>query len=682
MAPSRLWNRARELAVQWTGRIFVLGLFGTAAFAVVLATAVHETAQPEFCNSCHIMEPYYHSWQTSGHKDVGCIECHYEPGAVETLEGKFQALSQLAKYVTRTHGTKPWADVSDASCERSGCHSTRTLEGRIAFGGVTFDHRKHLLESRSGRKLRCTSCHAQNELDQHMSVSESVCFTCHFMPDDQGRIPEETSDCRLCHETPRGEILVDGVAYRHEEYLARGVDCRECHASVVEGTGTVRKERCSSCHTDPRQIARIGEAEFLHDQHVLGRKVECFQCHDEIRHGSLSKPPLASAASEGCGSCHVDSHDAARQLYAGQGAVGLAEAPSRMHRTNVTCDACHTGRSEPAGPDAGPAHGHGGARASTVATAGNVDCIHCHGTGYDGMLAEWQASVGEQLARLRPVLDDLRVRVGSDAGHAAAEPLRDAERNFALVALDGSKGAHNVTYALDALRLAAERLDRVRELLGEPGEERLSAAFPFRSDDGCGSCHSGVGRPAEIARAEHVFPHARHLAAGLDCSACHSVADHGRPAFPRNECASCHHQESETRDVTDCASCHGAQETILRGTVALLDEPKPGGMSEMECGECHGDAPDILRPKPQMCVLCHEDGYDDMQRRWQSETAAGVERVRAAIAKARADGTDPAAVARAEALLASVTDDGSGGAHNFDLTQLLLEQATKALVVE
>ena len=30
--------------------------------------------------SCHIMEPYYQSWQESSHNDVACIECHFAAG--------------------------------------------------------------------------------------------------------------------------------------------------------------------------------------------------------------------------------------------------------------------------------------------------------------------------------------------------------------------------------------------------------------------------------------------------------------------------------------------------------------------------------------------------------------------------------------------------------------------------
>ena len=141
----RLRRRPSGRLTALLAHLFVLGLLGLSAASVATYGAVHYTAQSEFCSSCHIMDPYYASWENSSHSNVACIECHYEPGAVETLEGKFQALSQVAKYVTRTQGTKPWAEVSDQSCMRSGCHSVRMLEGEVQFGRVKFDHRQHLL---------------------------------------------------------------------------------------------------------------------------------------------------------------------------------------------------------------------------------------------------------------------------------------------------------------------------------------------------------------------------------------------------------------------------------------------------------------------------------------------------------------------------------------------------------
>jgi nitrate/TMAO reductase-like tetraheme cytochrome c subunit len=691
------WLRGWARLKYWAATLFIVGLIALATASVGTFAAVHHTARSEFCNSCHIMEPYYQSWQHSPHSSVACIECHYEPGSLETLEGKFKALSQLAKYVTRTQGTKPWAEVSDSSCMRSGCHSVRMLDGPVQFGRIKFDHRQHLLESRRGRRLRCTSCHSQVMQGQHMSVTSSVCFTCHFMPDSSGAVPESSSDCNLCHGPPTGPIDVAGKPFVHADYVERNVDCRECHDPVIEGKGTVRKERCHSCHGEAGHVERIGEREFLHEMHVSEHKVECFECHDEIHHGLLPLPTVEPAAREGCGSCHASPHDSARLLYSGTGAIGVPDAPSRMYLTRVVCEACHTGRTgfQVVTHDAGSsartaafdvAHADAAGRAhhratgmSTVATAGNVDCIHCHGPSFDGMLAEWQAAVGEQLERIGPMLADTRERLDHAAPAAALEALEAAERNYALVALDGSRGAHNVSYALDALRVAAERIDTARSALGSGDAPAAAADFPHRSEQGCTTCHAAAGRPPAIAREERVFPHAKHLAAGLDCGECHSIEEHGKPSFPRNKCASCHHQESTERDANDCVACHRAQSAMLSGTLPMLSLPKPGTMASMECSECHGDAPTILRPKPQSCVLCHEDGYDDMQRGWQREIAESSAKLSQTIAAAEQRGVASEVVARAREALAAVESDGSLGSHNFELAKSLLDDALKAL---
>lgn len=670
-------RRAWDTLVTWAGRLFVLGLFGTAGLTAVTYTAIHHTAQPDFCNSCHIMEPYFASWQNSSHAQVGCIECHYEPGSVETLEGKFKALSQVAKYVTRTQGTKPWAEVSDASCMRSGCHSVRLLDGPVAFGQIDFDHRHHLLESRRGRRLRCTSCHTQMQQDEHISVDKSVCYMCHFMPDAEGERVAELADCEKCHGAPEHEVLVDGKAFDHAGYIARGVDCRECHDPVVEGDGKVRRERCHSCHGESGHIERIGESAFVHEMHVTEHKVECFECHDQIHHGLLPVETPRPSSKEGCGSCHESAHDAASKLYAGQGAIGVEASPSRMHQTRVTCDACHTGRSSELASERGGDGHHGSHGGGLVAQAGNIDCVHCHGTAYDGMLAEWQGAVRAQLDRLGPALAALKSAVADSTSSEAQALMGEAERNYLLVSLDGSEGAHNVSYALDALRVAALRIEVARGVLGLTAEPVASSGFPAHSKDGCSACHAGTGLGADISRAERAFPHGEHLARGMDCDACHSVTEHGRPAFPRADCAGCHHRESETFDANDCARCHGAQNAMLRGTLALLTAPKPGTMGEMECSECHGEVPSIVRPKPQMCVLCHEAGYDELAGNWKREVEALVLRVEVALTDAR--GVTPQALAKARAALDAVRADGSNGAHNYELAKSILEDALGSL---
>jgi hypothetical protein len=224
----------------------------------------------------------------------------------------------------------------------------------------------------------------------------------------------------------------------------------------------------------------------------------------------------------------------------------------------------------------------------------------------------------------------------------------------------------------------ARVIDRARAILGAAAEPAATEGFPFRSKLGCTTCHAGAGRPETVWPGERAFPHQRHLTkAGLDCNACHSTEEHGKPAFPRSECGTCHHQESSGRDVEDCASCHAAQETLLRGTVAGM-EPKPGPMGKMECNECHGDAPSIVRPKPASCVMCHKAGYDEMDSRWQKDVADLIGRVQGALAAA-GPSVDSTVVEEARKSLAVVTRDGSKGVHNFELAKVLLEDALHRL---
>ena len=82
-----------------TGRFLrrVLVVFSIALAALVSVggggtyVMMEVTTKPQFCRSCHIMEPYVDSWADSSHKNVTCVDCHYEPGLLETFEGKFKA---------------------------------------------------------------------------------------------------------------------------------------------------------------------------------------------------------------------------------------------------------------------------------------------------------------------------------------------------------------------------------------------------------------------------------------------------------------------------------------------------------------------------------------------------------------------------------------------------------------
>jgi cytochrome c-type protein NapC len=67
-----LWPRNRW---DWAARLLV-------GFTVFTFASVEITSRSSFCNSCHIMESYYKSWQAGTHAQVECVKCHIPPGTV------------------------------------------------------------------------------------------------------------------------------------------------------------------------------------------------------------------------------------------------------------------------------------------------------------------------------------------------------------------------------------------------------------------------------------------------------------------------------------------------------------------------------------------------------------------------------------------------------------------------
>ena len=319
----------------WFLLLLVIMGVGGAAFA-------EYSMQPSFCNSCHIMKPYFEAWHQSTHAKVPCVDCHFDPGLKNTLMGKWQASSQAVKYITQTYGSKPHAEVHDAACMRSGCHETRLLEGKVKWPvknargdtvTINFDHAPHLNQERRGRQLRCVSCHSQIVQGKHITVTVDACYLCHFKGLQHGRTEQTIGGCTGCHNAPKEQIKLATGMFAHSEYLNRGVTCENCHSDTIKGEGDVPRQVCWNCHNQTTQVARYGEDQFIHKTHVSDHKVECSSCHVVIEHrlDAAADSLFVSGASghvrsEGtsCAQCHESMHggpvegDVVREVVEGE----------------------------------------------------------------------------------------------------------------------------------------------------------------------------------------------------------------------------------------------------------------------------------------------------------------------------------------------------------------------------
>ena len=434
---------------------------GRCRAVVAVGCAGWYTSRSEFCNSCHIMEPYYKSWQASSHKDVSCIECHFPPGFGGKVRGKLLGLVQLAKYVTKSEGPRPAAEIPDASCLRSGCHETRLLAGRVDFRGIAFDHTPHLAEPRRGKALRCTSCHSQIVQGQHMVVTTSTCFLCHFK---EGKFNEGLGACTRCHQIPDEKVdLGGGVTFTHDLAYEKGVDCANCHGDVIRGSGEVPRERCLSCHNREDDLKQFGDHEFMHRMHVTEHKVDCLQCHLSIEH-SLDREKIEHAASN-CTSCHPDHHREQVAMLRGTGAKTIPAQDSGMLAMRVECRTCHL--------------------AKEVSTTGAVlwkgstqICLMCHEAAVVKDLAEYHAKLRASLPALADAIARARkglasAKLPAQRATAVAEELGNIEHDLGF--LRAGNDIHNIHYAS---KLNQRLLDRVVALCREVKAEEPKIALP------------------------------------------------------------------------------------------------------------------------------------------------------------------------------------------------------------
>jgi len=556
-------NRYISLTFKFGATLLVLAI-------VLGAVGMEFSTTPKFCTSCHYMQPFYDSWHQSPHKDVRCVDCHYAPGIRNELTKKFEALVQVSKYVTRQYGTRPVTQIEDASCLRSGCHEVRLLRGKVSFKGVQFDHLPHMTRFRRVTRLRCTSCHAHVMEGQHMSVSESTCFLCHFKQDATGSTTD-LAECTRCHKQP-----LQTTKFDHTFVEQRNVSCLECHASVVQGQGEVPRERCVICHSEPERLKKYSDVAFMHENHVTQRKIECQQCHNTIQHTfntNQEQSFIAHAKDGECGTCHDSKHDVVAMLYSGNGGIDVKGTPDPMYKAGVSCQACHRTYHKSDGV--------------TFSAPGAAGCMMCHGEDYGARLTQWHAEFDGPVANTYTSISRARSALARQAkpDSEAMRLMNKAFRNIQF--LKNADSVHNPNYARQILATAVTQANQALKASRLAQQVSLPPATANVATPECARCHfqPPAGTKTIFGTA---FSHTRHVGgAGLQCMTCHrdnppESADHGKLKLTQSDCRECH----ATRRIakphpTDWKQKHG-QQALHNSQTCQTCHPTN------QCATCHG----------------------------------------------------------------------------------------------
>lgn len=639
-------------------------------FLILLAASAEYTSQPSFCPTCHYMESFHQSWQTSSHSKVACVECHFEPGLTGTVKGKLNGLVQIVSYVSLTYKKrKPAAEIPDNTCARSGCHERQAFEdSTYNFKGVQFSHKNHLQELRNGKTLKCTSCHSQIVQTTHMEVTTSTCYNCHMKKSaDPEHKFDKLSNCTTCHNWEnKSKDEMASFRYNHTAVVENKIACVDCHSNTVAGSGNVDKERCFQCHFETEKLTKIGDTKLVHETHITKHSLKCASCHNTIEHKIQKMDPTAPPD---CQSCHSNAHLSQVSLYTGENGFNVEKSPSTMFLNGINCKGCHVLHETDK-------------KNITTSKASGSSCNKCHGKGFERLIDEWEAGTSKRLQTINSIYRTASSIVSSsksDRKPEAEELLKQAMHNIKIVEI--GKSVHSVSFAEKLLQGSYGLLQNSLSAVGS--SQRLP---DFKSPqefipNECYSCHSGI-QEVSVKKFDMNFSHNLHIVKEkISCNRCHSNEQrHGALTVNKQSCNNCHHSQTETSE--SCANCHKFQEQVYSGTYLNKNHPdimKVGGAS---CNDCHKVSDKIVKPDKMICVKCHEAGYDDMMVEWKNDVKKISAELNDLIISAKnlqLSNEDRKEVDDASKILTHISGYPSIYVHNYDLISTVLSEKKKKL---
>lgn len=380
-------SRWKRFLIRFTIFVVVMAVLG----GVFLAVAEHHTSQPQFCSSCHIMEPYYASWEADMHGDklqVACVECHYAPGEQTTFKAKFRGLSQAASYFSGRYGAgRPRAHVANASCLTSKCHGDLAfMDKPLMMGTAKFLHSRHLQpqterDQAAAKRLAELQTLLKGKVgDDAFGKLDALAAEAGPAADRYARlvaqsheadpsIPRETlvEFSQLRHRSVRIQQLTElqctnchayrsthnGPRPRHsgQHFEVATTTCFTCHFNN-EGFNTGTSE-CMTCHIPPQKEITVHakmlieggdqpeakppgtELVKMNHAEILAKKIACVSCHAD----AVQKD--ATVTRRDCERCH----DQARFFadWKEPFTVDLVKHYHTVHveRQKAKCQDCH-----------------------------------------------------------------------------------------------------------------------------------------------------------------------------------------------------------------------------------------------------------------------------------------------------------------------------------------------------
>jgi len=335
-SPAGKWSRRLK-------RLSIIALVALVLLAVLGLGAEYYTSRPQFCGSCHIMEPYYKGWEKDIHSDkadAACVDCHYAPGQQHTLKAKFRGMSQLMSYFSGRAGrARPKAHVDDTSCLSSKCHGDQKfMTEEIKLGNVTFTHKKHLdpdsemlvekqrqlaeLGQKLSDRLGSENLAAIRKLAQSVKHADEINWQITEWLAAHTLLPHR-EDALAFAELLHAEVRIDQL---------NGLKCASCHQfePTIKDHFSVNKTTCFTCHFANQPFnTYTGKCLNCHEPPSVAVPVHATLRPDATKQTAGTRPEvtmnheLIVKNNVNCASCHAD----------------LVQGTGQVNRSD--CEDCH-----------------------------------------------------------------------------------------------------------------------------------------------------------------------------------------------------------------------------------------------------------------------------------------------------------------------------------------------------
>ncbi|MCL6472691.1 MAG: NapC/NirT family cytochrome c [Firmicutes bacterium] len=287
----------KELLGKYPKAPLILGAVVAILVLIVLGFASSYIAQPDFCKSCHEMEPAYEAWKESIHEEVDCNTCHY-PGFVGFFKQKAALVSHIYYHFTKSYGQTGGSPTINADSSLSKaidnnsclkCHTPkRVITPRRT---LVMNHNIHIEKG-----INCTTCHNRaghpGSAGYKTFISMQGCFRCHGL----SKSAIAPGRCTACHPKSfniipsSGELDHQTGTWLHGDHGKNALKdigpCMMCH----------QKSFCTGCHgvevPHPEKFKKENHGEIGTKNPEVCRKCHrqsdfCNSCH----HKGYTGPP-------------------------------------------------------------------------------------------------------------------------------------------------------------------------------------------------------------------------------------------------------------------------------------------------------------------------------------------------------------------------------------------------------